>query len=156
MFNTRPQAPWVPFTIPATPASPESGKKYALSFSDNAVSSKNPSQFLQWKNVGIKDGNAVGDVFYWNNEDWEILSPPPEESVLSSSGGSPSWYSLSQILNRIVELESSVAQIKSSVSQLESSVSQLESSVNSIESRLNSASISATCNNGNVVVTLNL
>jgi hypothetical protein len=142
MFNTRPQAPWVPFTIPATPASPESGKKYALSFSDNAVSSKNPSQFLQWKNVGIKDGNAVGDVFYWNNEDWEILSPPSEESVLSSSGGSPSWYTLSQILNRIAELESSVAQ--------------LESSVNSIESRLNSASISATCNNGNVVVTLNL
>jgi hypothetical protein len=57
MFNS--SAPWIPYKIPPTPV-PAAGKQYALSFSGNATPAKNPSQFLQWREVGSGSGLPAG------------------------------------------------------------------------------------------------
>ncbi len=119
MFNTRPQAPWVPFTIPPCPT-PVGGKQYALSFSGNAVPTKNPSQFLEWQEVeanlpdGISKGDLLywdpaagdegawivlaapsdeGSIIYWNGDGWSFLSPPSGQGlkVLTANGGNLAW-----------------------------------------------------------------
>jgi hypothetical protein len=94
-FNT--SSPWVPYKIPPTPI-PESGKTYALSFSDNAVPAKNPSQFLQWKEVGLPDGTNKGDIIYWDpnsgeDGEWVVLSAPSSDSlrVLTIKNNTLAW-----------------------------------------------------------------
>jgi hypothetical protein len=56
-------------------------------------------------------------------------------------------------LERIEEL---VTELKSTVEELQSTVEGLAGAISNINSRLNNASINATCQNGTVVVTLNL
>jgi hypothetical protein len=99
MFNTRPQAPWVPFTIPPCPT-PVGGKQYALSFSGNAVPTKNPSQFLEWQEVdaNLLNGINKGDLLYWDpaagdEGAWIVLAAPqnPETRILKIKDGELSW-----------------------------------------------------------------
>jgi hypothetical protein len=63
---------WIPFKIPPCPT-PEAGQIYSLSFNEDADPEKNPSQFLEWK---------------------EILPPSPNDGglyVLTVQGGAFSW-----------------------------------------------------------------
>ncbi len=117
MNTSNTSAPWVPYKIPPCPT-PEEGKTYALSFSDNAVPSKNPSQFLQWKEIGFPEGSNLGDILYWdpaagdegawivlaapsdegsiiywNGDGWSFLSPPSGQGlkVLTANGGNLAW-----------------------------------------------------------------
>jgi hypothetical protein len=63
MFNTRPQATWAPFTIPATPSVSvksiggkfEAKDPYVVSAKSGADPRKNPSQFLEWSQLPIND-----------------------------------------------------------------------------------------------------
>lgn len=79
--------PWVPYKIPPCPV-PDTGKTYALSFSDNAVPSKNPSQFLQWKEIeaNLPEGTNKGDILYWDpaaGDDgaWVVLTAPENATI---------------------------------------------------------------------------
>jgi hypothetical protein len=51
---------WTPYKIPPCPT-PEAGQFYSLSFNQDATPEKNPSQFLEWK---------------------ELLPPAPQDDVL--------------------------------------------------------------------------
>lgn len=90
---------WVPYKIPPCPI-PVSGKQYALSFSENAVPTKNPSQFLEWQEVeaALPDGTNNGDILYWNpaagdGGAWAVLAAPSGSGlrVLTISGGNLAW-----------------------------------------------------------------
>jgi hypothetical protein len=65
-------APWVPYKIPACP-SVNAGDNYALSAKVGADPSKNPSQFLEWKEV-LPKGND-DDILKWSGDKWVVSSP---------------------------------------------------------------------------------
>ena len=117
MNTSSTSAPWIPYKIPPCPT-PEDGKTYALSFSDSAVPTKNPSQFLEWKEIGFPEGIGLGDllywdpsagdggawvllsapsdngsIIYWNGAGWSFLSPPSGSGlkVLTANGGTLAW-----------------------------------------------------------------
>jgi hypothetical protein len=86
---------WVPYKIPPCPE-PED-KIYALSIKDGATPDKNPSQFLEWKEI-LPRGEDKGDLLYWDpaegeGGEWVILPPPSgtDTKVLASNGGVPYW-----------------------------------------------------------------
>jgi hypothetical protein len=88
---------WVPYKIPPTPT-PEEGKKYFLSFSDDATPAKNPSKFLQWKEIGFPEGSNLGDILYWDpaagdGGAWVVLAAPSTEGSLIYWDGS-NWQFL--------------------------------------------------------------
>jgi hypothetical protein len=68
-------APWVPYKIPACPE-PED-KIYALSIKDGATPDKNPSQFLEWKEVLPKGED--NDILKWSGDKWVVSSPSGSE-----------------------------------------------------------------------------
>jgi hypothetical protein len=92
MFN-RAETSWSPYTIPATPTI-TNNDVYALSCSNGADSSNNPSQYLEWKK-SIPDGTTNGSMLYWNSgtSSWEILSPPSGNFIyaLTIQGNNLSW-----------------------------------------------------------------
>ena len=95
MNTSNTSAPWVPYKIPPCPT-PEDGQIYALSFSDAAVPTKNPSQFLEWKEVGFPEGSNLGDILYWDPAGggaWAVLSAPSGSGlkVLTATGGNLAW-----------------------------------------------------------------
>jgi hypothetical protein len=86
---------WSPFTIP--PCLPPDGKKYALSFSDEADPEANPSAFLEWKEL-LPKGTTKGDILYWDpaegeSGEWVVLSAPSGTGlkVLTANGGNLAW-----------------------------------------------------------------
>jgi len=99
MSTSNTGAPWIPYIIPPCPIVPPD-KTYALSFTDDAVPTVNPSQFLIWKDVGLPKGLNLGDILYWdpnageNNEGAWVILPPPSGGqlhVLASNGQAPFW-----------------------------------------------------------------
>jgi len=88
---------WTPFKIPATPTI-TNDDLYSLTCSNGADSSKNPSQFLQWRKVGLPEGDNKGDLLYWDpaageGGTWVVLSAPSGSGlkVLTANGGTLIW-----------------------------------------------------------------
>ncbi len=102
MNTSSTSAPWVPFTIPETPnVGPDDN--YALFAKQGAVSGKNPSQFLEWKEVeaaGLPDGSSMGDLLKWDpsaGDDgaWVVLNSPnasPDEPQYLKHDGSDAYW----------------------------------------------------------------
>jgi hypothetical protein len=85
-------APWVPYKIPPTVPS-EDGRNYGLSFSKNADPNKNPSQFLEWKDMGLPDG-VDNDMLKWAGDKWVTFSPSgssEQPTALQYDGQSLFW-----------------------------------------------------------------
>lgn len=81
---------WIPYKIPPTPTI-NNNDVYSLTCTNGADSEKNPSNFLEWKNV-LPNGQSVGDILYWNGSSWSPLpSPSGGLRVLASDGGIPYW-----------------------------------------------------------------
>ena len=122
--------------------------------------------------VPMPVGANEGDIAYWDpnagdSGAWEIIEAPDaseDPNFLTSSGSAPSWSNpLQDILNRIEALEddmetvkADITDIKADITDIKADITQAQSDISNIISRLDSASISAECNDGNVVVTLNL
>lgn len=93
-------AGWIPYIIPPCPSVPPNDL-YALSFeNENAVPTKNPSQFLRWKQVSLPQGTNLGDMLYWdpsagaeNEGAWVVLPSPSGGGlkVLTIEGRQLSW-----------------------------------------------------------------
>jgi hypothetical protein len=70
-MSNKANAGWSPYTIPATPTI-NNNDVYALSCSNGADSSNNPSQYLEWKKT-IPNGERVGDLLRWDGSAWVLL-----------------------------------------------------------------------------------
>jgi hypothetical protein len=101
MFNNTPN--WTPYKIPPTPTI-TNDDVYSLTCSNGAVSSRNPSPFLQWRKVGLPEGDNKGDLLYWDpaaGDDgaWVVL-PAPSGSDISikefdvCENGEPKKYNM--------------------------------------------------------------
>ena len=87
---------WSPYIIPPC-LTPEGGKNYTLSFSDKAEPTKNPSQFLEWKET-VPNGTNLGDIIYWDPSAGDggawVALPAPSGSglkVLTANDGTLAW-----------------------------------------------------------------
>lgn len=98
-FYPKSSAPWIPYKIPPVVSRENPNEVYALSFSDEAVTETNPSKFLEWRKIDpLPEGINVGDLIYWNGEEWAILENPQPENTLEwkvfnvCENGNPSEY----------------------------------------------------------------
>lgn len=80
MNTSNTSAPWVPYKIPPTPST-DVGQKYFLAAAAGAVSNKNPSQFLEWREIGFPKGSTKGDLLYWD----------PAANSGGNDGGGGAW-----------------------------------------------------------------
>jgi hypothetical protein len=128
---------WVPYTIPPTPnvgsksygGDIKTGDPYVLSPSTGAVSTKNPSEFLEWSQLPINDIlQKLESVF---------------ERIIS-------------VEERIISVEERIISVEERLASVEERLISVEERLASIEERINSATIEANCDGGNIVVTLNL
>lgn len=97
---TRTEAPWTPYKIPATP-DVGGNNIFSLCCESGAVSSKNPSQFLKWRNLQFPRGDESFQTLYWNPSAgnggrWETLNPPSgatqqDPKFLSYNGSNLVW-----------------------------------------------------------------
>jgi hypothetical protein len=90
---------WIPYKIPRTPDI-TNNDVYSLTCSNGANSNKNPSQFLQWKQVSLPQGTNLGDMLYWdpsagedNEGAWVVLESPSGSGlkVLTIQNRQLSW-----------------------------------------------------------------
>lgn len=144
MYSTTPQSHWNPYTIPPTPN--VVGKSYGGEFVDNdpyilspkigSVSSKNPSEFLEWSQLPINNIFNQIETIQTSIESLETSVEALQTSVES--------------------LKKSVETLQKSIETLQTKVQTIESNITTINNRLDSASIDANCLDGTVKVTLNL
>jgi hypothetical protein len=82
---------WHPYTIPSTP-NVGAGENYALSAAEGAQSGKNPSQFLEWREVLPKGKD--NDMLKWSGDKWIPFSPSGSSEnphYLNYNGNTLSW-----------------------------------------------------------------
>jgi hypothetical protein len=108
---------WNPYTIPPTP-NVGANQRYSLTCGPGAVSTKNPSQFLEWFEIKLPEGSKFGDllqwdpsagdggawvvldapgdegsIIYWTGSAWSFVTPPSDDTlhVLTIQNGNLAW-----------------------------------------------------------------